>query len=328
MKRKAFTLIELLVVIAIIAILAAILFPVFARAKQAAKQASSASNNRQIALAAIMYGADYDDSIPIVINGPFIDLVNTQDHLLTSGGRERADMSPILLLNYTKSRQIFIDPNRGDIPGIWRGPALATQDAGYDALANAYRGQSRFPMYGINYLFLSPLRIPTAKMTDPSPTNWMVGESRSFTQADDPADTVFYTESKRFDLGTERGWFGANAPGMWMNIAADDVEYVIFWGGTPCSGDWCGDTDSTTPGRQRGTNSVHIEFNDGSNYTFVDGHVSYMKDAKATSGTDYLTATPQDGPAAGTLGGGAEITDKTKYRWNLDSYFYEGLSSL
>jgi len=60
--RKGFTLIELLVVIAIIAILAAILFPVFAQAKQAAKQTASLSNVKQTALAAQMYVTDYDDT--------------------------------------------------------------------------------------------------------------------------------------------------------------------------------------------------------------------------------------------------------------------------
>lgn len=58
---RAFTLIELLVVIAIIAILAAILFPVFAQAKQAAKQAMCLSNQRQLGLAAMLYKADHDD---------------------------------------------------------------------------------------------------------------------------------------------------------------------------------------------------------------------------------------------------------------------------
>lgn len=58
---RAFTLIELLVVIAIIAILAAILFPVFAQAKVAAKKAAMISNAKQIGLAQLMYGSDYDD---------------------------------------------------------------------------------------------------------------------------------------------------------------------------------------------------------------------------------------------------------------------------
>ncbi len=60
MRRKGFTLIELLVVIAIIAILAAILFPVFARAREKARQASCGSNIKQLALADAMYRSDYD----------------------------------------------------------------------------------------------------------------------------------------------------------------------------------------------------------------------------------------------------------------------------
>ncbi|NSW55291.1 MAG: DUF1559 domain-containing protein [Armatimonadetes bacterium] len=61
MRRHGFTLIELLVVIAIIAILAAILFPVFARAREKARQASCQSNLKQIALAELMYVQDYDE---------------------------------------------------------------------------------------------------------------------------------------------------------------------------------------------------------------------------------------------------------------------------
>ncbi len=61
LNRPGFTLIELLVVIAIIAILAAILFPVFARAREAARQTSCRSNLKQIATAANMYTTDYDE---------------------------------------------------------------------------------------------------------------------------------------------------------------------------------------------------------------------------------------------------------------------------
>jgi prepilin-type N-terminal cleavage/methylation domain-containing protein/prepilin-type processing-associated H-X9-DG protein len=67
MKRKtlsAFTLIELLVVIAIIAILAAILFPVFAQAREKARQASCISNYRQDMLGVLMYSEDYDELMP------------------------------------------------------------------------------------------------------------------------------------------------------------------------------------------------------------------------------------------------------------------------
>ena len=62
--RKGFTLIELLVVIAIIAILAAILFPVFAKAREKARQASCLSNCKQLGLGIMQYAQDYDEKLP------------------------------------------------------------------------------------------------------------------------------------------------------------------------------------------------------------------------------------------------------------------------
>lgn len=63
-RRSGFTLIELLVVIAIIAILAAILFPVFARAREQARQTTCISNLRQISMGTLQYGQDYDMIFP------------------------------------------------------------------------------------------------------------------------------------------------------------------------------------------------------------------------------------------------------------------------
>ncbi len=77
MNRRGFTLIELLVVIAIIAILAAILFPVFAQAREKARQTVCLSNEKQIGLACMMYMEDYDETwVPL----------STVDHQVTTWG--------------------------------------------------------------------------------------------------------------------------------------------------------------------------------------------------------------------------------------------------
>ncbi len=71
-RTRGFTLIELLVVIAIIAILAAILFPVFAKAREKARQTACLSGEKQLGLALLQYNQDYDERWPSGTQGTMV----------------------------------------------------------------------------------------------------------------------------------------------------------------------------------------------------------------------------------------------------------------
>ncbi|NUP99544.1 MAG: DUF1559 domain-containing protein [Armatimonadetes bacterium] len=143
MKRRAFTLIELLVVIAIIAILAAILFPVFAKAREKARQTSCLSQTKQMGSALTMYVSDYE-AYPMM----------SSPSSMTPRRRW-----PDYLYPYVKNTQIFLCPS---------GDATVVKNRFADNSSAMYGG------YGLNYQYLGNSRFPwtasDAEITAPAET--------------------------------------------------------------------------------------------------------------------------------------------------------------
>ncbi len=106
-RRYGFTLIELLVVIAIIAILAAILFPVFAKAREKARQASCQSNLKQVGLAIAQYMQDYDEKYPYAGNG-------TDDPYVAVNVCGWRGWLSNVVMPYVKNNQLFVCPSDGN----------------------------------------------------------------------------------------------------------------------------------------------------------------------------------------------------------------------
>ena len=102
MNRRGFTLIELLVVIAIIAILAAILFPVFARAREKARQTTCTSNVKQLTLGIMMYVTDYDGTFPNGWGAP------PSPTLITTPANARLPVNPLRYMYWSNSIQPYI----------------------------------------------------------------------------------------------------------------------------------------------------------------------------------------------------------------------------
>jgi prepilin-type N-terminal cleavage/methylation domain-containing protein/prepilin-type processing-associated H-X9-DG protein len=120
-RKRGFTLIELLVVIAVIAILAAILFPVFAAARERARQATCISNLKELTHAFLMYAQDYDETWV------------TPGKDRNSGDTNDANYR---VQPYVKNMAIFFCPSR-------------TRTA--KRAATPLNAQGRFNGYGLNY---------------------------------------------------------------------------------------------------------------------------------------------------------------------------------
>ncbi|MFQ3610349.1 MAG: prepilin-type N-terminal cleavage/methylation domain-containing protein [Fimbriimonadales bacterium] len=206
--KQGFTLIELLVVIAIIAILAAILFPVFAQAREKARQTACLNNTKQIGLAFQMYTQDYDEHTPqnrVPISSRTINGARWACYNNTWGQPQGAPAFfhwHDLFQPYMKSTEVLVcpaNPNRayGD-PNVLRNEYYPPGDR---------RGAAG---YAVNVAMVI------------SPSTWWNG--RSLASVPRPAQTVTYFET--WWTCPDLGWWSLYGADLWRHNGGMNVIYA------------------------------------------------------------------------------------------------------
>ncbi len=242
-KRQGFTLIELLVVIAIIAILAAILFPVFAKAREKARQASCASNLKQLGLGLMQYSQDNDELLCAAWNGNN----GWQDSDPATGKYKWMDM----IYPYVKSNGVYHCPD--DSGGITYGGHNTTgQFIPYQQLtapSGNYYGS--YGMNAYNFSFNGG-----QALTGPGNNNSTSGFTLASLQS--PATTIWVIDD------ADSYQIGCNNPGLAKGTIGSAPDIY-------CSGDGApGDMTNDNPAVLRHSGP------DLANVLWTDGHVKAM----------------------------------------------------
>lgn len=317
MRTRGFTLIELLVVIAIIAILASILFPVFAQARESARQTNCLSRFNQVSRAVVMYTSDYDTTQPLTQwFASFAGQENCNDRILAQ-----------LLMPYVKNWQMFrcpSDPQATDAI-LDSCPADNEPPPGQQCIRE-YRWALKTNL-GYNYVYLSPIMrnaqtnrwynkpATDAQIGRPAQTvlfvdslwwrdpvsrqplcggNWVVmPPCRIYrNQAGQNIDTFTIVRSE-CDSGRANGWYDyqSNSCGMGARPACWRLQTATGWyTWMEFGGAW--------PFHRRERMMV----------AFVDGHAKPYRPSQLTQGCD---ARPQCG---------GFVLDPEQYLWDLDDY--------
>jgi len=272
-QRSAFTLIELLVVIAIIAILAAILFPVFAQAREKARQTSCVSNFKQGSLAILMYVQDYDETMVPAEYGCCSYNPDTGDRLW-----------PQLVNPYTKNIQINKCLSDG-----FNTNATDLADMGYTNSSNAIEKDYAYAItadFGYNYFYLSPLNA-LAKADSIGNTTAFQGVTLAAIVR--PANNIMLVDSV---------WNVVNgAPqggGNWL------IETPSYYYGTGAY--WFGGWTIDNPNNSMQYGETWPRHSGGMNIAFCDGHVKFEKLGQIIAGVNPRTYVVTD-PAGYQWGG-------------------------
>ncbi len=275
-RRSAFTLIELLVVIAIIAILAAILFPVFAQAREKARQTSCLSNLKQLGLALNMYGQDYDGTL-------------SQTSWELGSFKAKVHWS-YLVQPYVKNQQIFVCPSDTH-PVTPLNPLCGPNDTIGVTLCDAQAPKFSY----INSYNVMPAH------------DWL---SPAEAAIEKPANTVVLTE-RRNNMNDPKMTLIGQWKGTTPFIATSSTHGTGSGSGQVCPGDTyryatLADVNAGLLPSNSNDNPeiVRVQFDrhvGGANYNFFDGHAKWMRleqtlDVSNPQWGDHWYPTPNPNP--------------------------------
>ncbi|BDI28586.1 hypothetical protein CCAX7_006370 [Capsulimonas corticalis] len=251
--KRGFTLIELLVVIAIIAILAAILFPVFAQAREKARQISCASNEKQLALGILQYVQDYDENYPFG---------NESGHVWSTTPACKWDLN---IAPYLKSLQVFYCPDdsmTGNAYPDWQGLGMS---------------------YGVNGLITphwgSPTTVSVAGPMGYANENWggnsqtPGGGGLSLAAVSQPAASILLAEQFSADIHKASPTdINATGAGDW-GVFGTGTDRGSGYGNIPDGAA----AAAAYPNGPNGGVSAHHAGDTLTNFAFCDGHVKAMR---------------------------------------------------
>ncbi|NUQ00916.1 MAG: DUF1559 domain-containing protein [Armatimonadetes bacterium] len=206
-ERRAFTLIELLVVIAIIAILAAILFPVFAKAREKARQSSCQSNVKQLGIAFTQYVQDYDEMFP--------GANNVVGSYLTPNGSVSSSTNmlwPYQVYTYTKNAQMWNCPSSQT---QWD-PGLYDSSLGYGYMDANPLGVTPAGIYGVARKNLAQLTVPAEQVYLADSVYYLFDWDTSATSDNHAPPNVVHNDGANFAfVDGHVKWIKGNAMGYY-----------------------------------------------------------------------------------------------------------------